>query len=84
MRELFDVRLNRGRQADDGRGCAGRGCRSADVLVPTVTDRIDAALLAQAGQRLKLIANFGTGTDNIDVDAARAARHHGHQHARAS
>lgn len=44
----------------------------ADVLVPTITDRIDAALLEKAGPRLKLIANFGNGTDNIDVAAARA------------
>ena len=44
--------------------------QEADVLVPTVTDRIDAALIAQAGEKLKLIANFGNGVDNIDVDAA--------------
>jgi glyoxylate reductase len=44
--------------------------READVLVPTVTDDIDSALLAQAGERLKLIANFGTGVDNIDVASA--------------
>src|SRR5476649_2358623 len=42
----------------------------ADVLVPTVTDRIDARLIARAGPNLKLIANFGTGVDNIDVAAA--------------
>jgi glyoxylate reductase len=42
----------------------------ADVLVPTVTDRIDAGLIAKAGASLKLIANFGTGVDNIDVKAA--------------
>ena len=47
-----------------------RRCKTADVLVPTVTDRIDAALLAQAGERLRLIANFGNGVDNIDVAAA--------------
>ena len=44
--------------------------RVADVLVPTVTDRIDAALIAQAGERMKLIANFGNGIDNIDVTSA--------------
>ncbi len=44
--------------------------QTADVLVPTVTDRIDAKLLAHAGSRLRLIANYGTGVDNIDVDAA--------------
>jgi glyoxylate reductase len=44
--------------------------QSCEVLVPTVTDRIDAALLARAGDQLKLIANYGTGVDNIDVEAA--------------
>ena len=51
------------------------------MLVPTVTDRIDAALIGQAGEQLKLIANFGNGVDNIDVTTAVAARHHRHQHA---
>ena len=46
--------------------------KTADVLVPTVTDRIDADLIAKAGPRLKLIANFGNGVDNIDVTAATA------------
>ena len=55
----------------------------ADVLVPTITDRIDAALIAAAGERLKLIANFGAGVDHIDVDRRQRARHHRHQHARA-
>ena len=40
----------------------------ADVLVSTVTDRIDAELIETAGDQLKLIANFGNGVDNIDVD----------------
>jgi glyoxylate reductase len=44
--------------------------QSAEVLVPTVTDRIDADLLAQAGPQLKLIANYGNGVDHIDVEAA--------------
>jgi glyoxylate reductase len=48
--------------------------READVLVPTVTDRIDQAVIAQAGAGLKLIANFGNGVDNIDIEAA-AAKH---------
>ncbi len=69
MRELFDVRLNPDDAPMNGPALAA-ALQSADVLVPTVTDRIDAALLAQAGSCLKLIANFGTGTDNIDVDAA--------------
>jgi glyoxylate reductase len=45
--------------------------RTADVLVPTVTDRIDRGVLTQAGPRLRLIANFGTGIDNVDLDTAR-------------
>jgi glyoxylate reductase len=45
--------------------------RRADVLVPCVTDQIDAALLAQAGDKLKLIANYGAGVDHIDVATAR-------------
>ncbi|QAY94875.1 D-glycerate dehydrogenase [Methylovirgula ligni] len=69
MRELFDARLN----IDDkpmSQEDLIAAVRSADVLVPTVTDRIDAALIEQAGSQLKLIANFGNGVDNIDVAAA--------------
>jgi len=69
MRELFDARLN----VDDrpmSQPELVAALREADVLVPTVTDRIDAALVAQAGDNLKLIANFGAGVDNIDVAAA--------------
>ncbi|NDA45768.1 MAG: D-glycerate dehydrogenase, partial [Alphaproteobacteria bacterium] len=69
MCELFDTRLN----VDDKPMSAAElaeAMKTADVLVPTVTDRIDAALLAQAGDNLKLIANFGNGVDNIDVEAA--------------
>src|SRR3546814_1449554 len=46
--------------------------QDCDVLVPTVTDRIDADIVAAAGERLKLIANFGAGVDHIDLAAARA------------
>jgi glyoxylate reductase len=69
MMELFDTRLN---AADRplGRTQLVEALQGCDVLVPTVTDRIDAAVLAQAGERLRLIANYGTGVDNIDVDAA--------------
>lgn len=69
MRELFDARLNVG---DNPMGPPelAAALKQADVLVPTVTDRIDAALLDQAGENLKLIANFGNGVDNIDVTAA--------------
>jgi len=45
--------------------------KTADVLVPTVTDRIDGKILAQAGPQLRLIASFGTGVDHIDLDSAR-------------
>jgi glyoxylate reductase len=71
MCELFDTRLN-----DDDKpmshAALAEAMRAADVLVPTVTDRIDAALIEQAGTQLKLIANFGNGVDNIDVGAAVA------------
>ena len=69
MCELFDTRLN----IDDKPMTPSQlaeAMRAADVLVPTVTDRIDAGLIAQAGERLKLIANFGNGVDNIDVVSA--------------
>jgi glyoxylate reductase len=69
MKELFDARLN---DTDEPmtRAQLTEAVQTADVLVPTVTDRIDSALLAHAGPRLKLIANYGTGVDNIDVEAA--------------
>jgi glyoxylate reductase len=69
MRELFETRLN----IDDTpltQADLVEAVRTADVLVPTVTDRIDAAVLSQAGQNLKLVANFGNGVDNIDVGSA--------------
>ena len=70
MMELFDARLN----LDDaplGHDGLVEAVRSADVLVPTVTDRIDAEVIAAAGPRMQLIANFGAGVDNIDLGAAR-------------
>ena len=69
MRELFDARLN----LDDkpmSQTDLIEAVQAADVLVPTVTDRVDASVLARAGGRLKLIANFGNGVDNIDVTTA--------------
>ncbi len=69
MRELFDAKLN----LDDkpmSQADLAEAARNADVLVPTVTDRIDSGVLSKAGDRLKLIANFGNGVDNIDVAAA--------------
>lgn len=69
MRELFDARLNvEDRPMMQPELVAA--VKEADVLVPTVTDHIDAALIAQAGDNLKLIANFGNGVDKIDVAAA--------------
>ena len=69
MRELFDTELNvddRPMTPDELVEAMGR----ADVLVPTITDRLDSRLLSRAGDRLKLIANFGAGVDNIDVTTA--------------
>ncbi|MFL6689924.1 MAG: 2-hydroxyacid dehydrogenase [Alphaproteobacteria bacterium] len=71
MRELFDVRLNYD-DAPMSEATLAQAMRDTDVLVPTVTDRIDEKLIRQAGERLKLIANFGNGIDNIDVPAAIA------------
>lgn len=70
MRELFDTRLNDG-DVPFSRDQLIAAMQEADVLVPTVTDTIDAEMLAQAGPQLKLIANFGTGVDHIDLHAAR-------------
>src|SRR3546814_19702633 len=71
MRELFDVSLNKHdrpmNQAD-----LLEAMRQCDVLVPTVTDHIDASLFAEAGDRLKLMATFGSGVDHIDLKAERA------------
>src|SRR3712207_23631 len=69
MMELFETRLNAADQPMSKAELieAIKGC---DILVPTVTDRIDSAVLAHAGERLRLIANYGTGVDNIDVEAA--------------
>lgn len=69
MRELFRTRLNIDDHPMDEAELAA-AMQEADVLVPTVTDRIDAALIGKAGDTLKLIANFGNGVDNIDVEAA--------------
>ncbi|MBT8455632.1 MAG: D-glycerate dehydrogenase, partial [Alphaproteobacteria bacterium] len=70
MKELFDVRL---RDSDEpmSREEIAEAMKQADILVPTITDTIDASLLAQAGDRLKLIANYGAGVDHIDVQTAR-------------
>ncbi len=70
LRELFDAQLN-----DDDTPMSQNqliaAVGEADVLVPTVTDRLTAEVIAAAGERLKLIANYGNGVDNIDLAAAR-------------
>jgi len=68
--ELFDVTL----REDDvpmSREALAEAMKTADVLVSTITDQIDAALLAGAGEKLRLIAQYGAGVDNIDVATAR-------------
>lgn len=70
MKELFDVTLC-DPDLPMSRDELAAAMRNADVLVPTITDTIDAALLAQAGDKLKLIANYGAGVDHIDVATAR-------------
>jgi len=69
MCELFDTRLNLTDKPMSQAELA-EAMRVADVLVPTVTDRIDSHLIAQAGEQMRLIANFGNGVDNIDVTSA--------------
>ncbi|MBP7001037.1 D-glycerate dehydrogenase [Amaricoccus sp.] len=69
MRELFDATLS----ADDrpmAPEAIAEAIAEADVLVPTITDRIDQALISRAGPKLKLIANYGAGFDHIDVATA--------------
>ncbi len=69
LRELFDAELNH----DDHPFSADElvaAVQRADVLVPTVTDRVDGRILSRAGEQLRLIAQFGAGVDNIDVATA--------------
>ena len=73
MAELFDVTLN-AYDTPMTRDQLLAAIQTCNVLVPTVTDVIDAELIAQAGDGLGLIASFGAGTDHIDVAAARARR----------
>ncbi|MCF8511234.1 MAG: D-glycerate dehydrogenase [Rhodobacteraceae bacterium] len=71
LKELFDVELREDdspMSRDELAAAMGR----ADVLVPTITDQIDAGLIAKAGERLRLIASFGAGVDHIDVATARS------------
>ncbi len=70
LKELFDVELREDDTPMTSEELADAMGR-ADVLVPTITDQIDARLLARAGDKLKLIANYGAGVDHIDVATAR-------------
>ncbi|MCY4261669.1 MAG: D-glycerate dehydrogenase [Rhodobacteraceae bacterium] len=70
LSELFDTTLRH----DDTpmtKGELAMAMASANVLVPTITDSIDHALLAKAGPQLRLIANYGAGFDHIDIETAR-------------
>ncbi|WGM32392.1 D-glycerate dehydrogenase [Brevundimonas sp. NIBR11] len=71
MRELFDAELNL-KDVPMDRAALEAAVQRADVLAPTITDEIDANLIAKAGDQLKMIANFGAGVDHIDIDAAVA------------
>ena len=70
LSELFDVQLRTDDVAMTQEELVA-AMKTADVLVPTITDTIDAGLIGQAGPQLKLIANYGAGVDNIDVATAR-------------
>ena len=71
MRDLFDARLNLSDTPMDANALKA-AAKSAEVLVPTVTDRVGSEIIEAAGPQLKLIANFGVGFNHIDVKAARA------------
>src|SRR4030081_3403969 len=73
MRELFDARLNLDDTPLTPEQIAD-AVRTADVLVPTVTDEITEEILKQPDCKLRLIANFGNGVDGIDVAAAPERR----------
>ncbi len=70
MMELFDVRLNEDDQPMD-HDTLKAAAREADILVPTITDRIDSEVIESGAPKLKMIANFGAGVDHIDLNAAR-------------
>ncbi|MBB6124465.1 glyoxylate reductase [Sphingobium subterraneum] len=71
MAELFDARFNPDDRPMD-RAALAAAMADCDVLVPTVTDHLDAELIGAAPERLQLIASFGNGVDHIDLAAARA------------
>ena len=70
MKELFDARLNESDRPMSEEELV-EAMQTADVLVPTVTDRLSRTVIEQAGDQLRLLANFGTGVDNIDLRAAQ-------------
>jgi lactate dehydrogenase-like 2-hydroxyacid dehydrogenase len=69
-RSLFDVELNTNDTPLGATGLARAMCE-ADGLLPCVADRISAELLATPGRRVKIVANYGVGYNNIDVAAAK-------------
>jgi len=70
MMELFDVQLNVDDKPLDHEALK-QAAQNADVLVPTITDRITAEVIESGSPKLKMIANYGTGVDHIDLAAAR-------------
>ena len=73
MMELFEARLN-ATDAPMSSGDMVTACDGAEVLVPTVTDRIDADLIQKLPDSIELIANFGVGVNHIDLEAAAARK----------
>jgi glyoxylate reductase len=69
LKELFDTELNQADEAFSADQLVD-AVKRADVLVSTVTDQVDGRVLAQAGEQLQMIAQFGAGVDNIDVQSA--------------
>jgi glyoxylate reductase len=70
LKELFNVTL-RDDDTPMTREELVNAVQLADVIIPCITDKIDAGLIGQAGPNLKLIANFGAGIDHVDVNTAR-------------
>ena len=79
MMELFEARLNENDQPLSAAEIVAK-CDGAEVLVPTVTDAIDADLITALPDNIRLIANFGAGVDHIDLIAAAGARYPGDKH----
>jgi glyoxylate reductase len=71
LSELFDARLNE-TDTPFTHDMLVEALQTADVLVPTLSDNLDAETLAKAGSQLKLITNYGSGFDHIDIEAAKS------------